>query len=189
MFSPTSKFEHAATTVTETEVWKRHSNAEQFEVEVRLLGLAHAGGCAPEFSTEGTTIRFQRLARLEDRLSSLSDPEKAAIAVEVFRCVRRLHATGVCHRDLKLGEVLLGKNGEVLFVDFELGAEVDGNGPCYDLLGPASGVPVPVIHLQIGLLDGVWWDSPTPMVRPLWQDLGHLVDIEPPPGRISGEAG
>jgi hypothetical protein len=34
------------------------------------------------------------------------------------------------------------------------------------------------VHEVVGLHDGVWWDTPTTHVRPLWHILGRLSEVE-----------
>jgi hypothetical protein len=178
MFSPSSQFVRSAKSCTDTTFTKEHFNREQFETECRLLRLACAAGCSPEFTTDGMKITLPRLTPLADRLPLMTPSEKEATATEVLTCVRRLHRAGVCHRDLKVGDILFGGDGEILFVDFELGAEVDPKGPCYDLLGPASGVPVPFVHPQMGSPVGIWWDAPNPWG--LWNQFGHVAVVHSP---------
>jgi serine/threonine protein kinase len=99
------------------------------------------------------------------------------MARRVLDQVRKLHQAGICHRDLKASDIVL--HGDVpLLVDFDLGTEVIPDEPCFELLGPASGIPLPTVHRVVGLIDGVWWESLTPYVRPLWQDLGRLRDVD-----------
>ena len=164
---------------TATEYIKKHIHRPQFELEARLLRIAHSAGCAPEFTTEPPmTIRTRLHDRLLERLGRGSASDTRTAASRVLSQLHRLHAAGVCHRDLKPEDIVM--DGDTpLFIDFDLGAEVDPNGPCYDLIGAeASGIPLPPIHACIGLREGVWWDTPTTRVRPLWHVLGRLPDVE-----------
>lgn len=48
-------------------------------------------------------------------------------------------------------------------IDLELACETNAEVPCYDLYGPASGIPVPEQHRQRTdehSTHGVWWHSP-----------------------------
>jgi serine/threonine protein kinase len=123
------------------------------------------------------TIRLRLHVPLRDWLGKSTSNETKVMARHVLRQVQELHRAGVCHRDLKADDIVVDGD-QPLLIDFELGTEVDPTGPCYDLLGPqASGILLPPIHDYVGLRDGVWWDTPTTLVRPLWHDLGRLVEV------------
>jgi serine/threonine protein kinase len=164
---------------TSTEYVKAHINPPQFDAESRLLQIAHAVGCAPAFEIEAPmTIRLRLYTPLLSWLAKSTPGEIQAMAHRVLDQVRTLHQAGVCHRDLKATDIVVDGD-QPLLIDFELGTEVNPFGPCYDLLGPQlSGVPLPPIHDYLGLREGVWWDTQTEHVRPLWRDLGRLADAD-----------
>ena len=77
--------------------------------------------------------------------------------------VRAIHAAGICHRDLHIHNVVIAADGSPLAIDPEHALEVDPQGPCFDVWGPDSGLPVAPAHVQIGgtlAKTGVWWDAP-----------------------------
>jgi hypothetical protein len=73
-----------------------------------------------------------------------------------------------------------------LLVDFELACFVDPGHPCYDLIGPVSGVEVPTQHVFLGVVEGFWWDSTATRKTMLWREFGHLADVR---GPAAGPAG
>src|SRR5207237_3334727 len=123
----------------------------RFEVESRLLAIAEAAGCAPKFTiAPPLTIRLELHERLTDRLTAARSGDKHGMAERLVQTIKRLRAAGVCHRDVKVTDVVVDR-GQPLLIDFELGTEVDPGGPCYDLVGPGgSGIPIPPVDHAIG---------------------------------------
>lgn len=159
---------------TSTEYIKEHINPAQFEVESRLLAIAHRAGCAPHFEVQPpATIRLRLHHRLTDWLNGANETDIEAMKIRLLEQIRILHGAGVCHRDLKVQDIVLDGD-RPLFVDFELAAGVDPTMPCYDLMGPASGISAPFVHQIIGLRDGVWWDTPNTLVSPLSAIFGQM---------------
>lgn len=76
-----------------------------------------------------------------------------------------LHAHGVHHRDVHLGNLVRGPHGPLL-IDWETAID-HPSALSYDLHGPqASGVPVPIIHAG---MHPQWWASPQRMsIRSQW---------------------
>ena len=171
---------HAIPTKRESddEYIKERLNQSQFEVEAELLQLALEAGCAPTFvSEQPRTVVLRKHETLATWIANASVAEQIQMAARVLSQIHALHRAGVCHRDIKLSDVVL--HGKVpLFVDFELGTLADPAKPCYDLLGPASGVPLPPVHEAVGLLDGVWWDSPALGLRRTWPGLPSWRALE-----------
>jgi hypothetical protein len=67
-----------------------------------------------------------------------------------------LHDEGLHHRDLHLKNVVRGRDGRPLLIDWETAIEYPAEFS-YDLHGPAaSGVPIPEIHTR---LIPAWWGS------------------------------
>ena len=71
-------------------------------------------------------------------------------------------------------------------IDLELACAVDPAGKCFDLEGPASGVPVAPQHVAQGepyASNGVWWDSPIEgMGRIFWTAQNHVTEMPPSAG-------
>jgi hypothetical protein len=170
---------HAIPTKLESddEYIKEHLNQAQFDVEAKLLEITHEAGCAPMFVTAlPRTLVLRKHETLATWILKATPVEQTAMAQRVLAHIHNLHRSGVCHRDIKLADIVL--DGEIpLFVDFELGALVQPANHCYDLHGPASGVPLPQVHQVVQLFDGVWWDSPTLGLRRTWPDLPDLESI------------
>jgi hypothetical protein len=147
------------------------------EHERTMLAAAAEVGCAPPFTLVGhDAIRMPRLTVLTKWLETASADDKQMIAHSLIACIERLHCAGICHRDVHRENIVLD-GARPLLIDFELSAGVDPSCPCYDLLGPASGVPLPSQHEFLGLVHGIWWDSTSSHVRQLWRDLGRLAEI------------
>ena len=71
----------------------------------------------------------------------------------------RLQNEGVHHRDVHTKNVVMGKDGMPLLIDWETAVEHDAEFG-YDLYGPeVSGVPIPPLHEKYGL-SSQWWGSP-----------------------------
>jgi hypothetical protein len=64
--------------------------------------------------------------------------------VELLDLIGSLHAVGVHHRDVHLGN-LLRFSGSLRLIDWETAIEVPG-AASYDLDGPTEAVPLPVLH-------------------------------------------
>jgi tRNA A-37 threonylcarbamoyl transferase component Bud32 len=156
---------------------KEHMNPVQFKTESELLAIARAAGCAPEFEIEPPmTIRLRRHVTLTEWVQT-DRADLKAMGLLVLEQIHKLHAAGVCHRDLKLSEIVVDGDRPLL-IDFDLSTEASPEQPCYDLLGPASGVPLPPIHACVGITQGVWWDTAAPQIgNPLWRLFGPLKTI------------
>jgi tRNA A-37 threonylcarbamoyl transferase component Bud32 len=156
------------------------------DAERELMAEAAAAGCAPAFDViEGEptrvrllTIRMRCFTRLRTWLETASPEHQHELARSLLECVRRLHALGICHQDLHVDNVVVD-GARPLLIDFELALRTSPDKPCYDLVGPAaSGVPVHGRHLFQGIIEGVWWDSPTTQVTTIGRSLGSVADAE-----------
>lgn len=171
---------HAIPTKFETpdEFIKEHLNRAQFEVESELLEISQAAGCSPEFAVEAPmTIRLRKHPTLASWIAKSSFESQKEMARDVLAQIRGLHKAGVCHRDIKVDDIVLDGDRPLL-IDLELGTKVDPNGQCYDLLGPASGVSLPLAHGVAGLVVGVWWDSPALGLVRTWPGLPSWKVLE-----------
>mgnify|MGYP001384190172 CR=1 FL=1 len=149
------------------------------------MAEAVAAGCAPHFEViEGeptkvrlVTIRMQRFRPLHRWLDGAGAEHTRELARSLLDCVRRLHALGICHQDLHVDNVVVD-GVRPLLIDFELALRTSRANPCYDLVGPTSGVPVHARHLFKGISEGVWWDSPTAQVRTIGRYLGSVEEAD-----------
>jgi thiamine kinase-like enzyme len=85
----------------------------------------------------------------------------------------------MCHRDAHRDNFLVD-GAKALLIDFELACWVDPARPCYDLIGPASGVEVPEQHTFLRMTEGIWWDSSAERKTMLWREFGHLAGLKGP---------
>ena len=111
----------------------------------------------------GSTAAWSCGAASRCRIGSLGPgrPTSWTLRPLLIDLLQRLHAEGVCHRDLHWENVVIV--GRAPFViDLEYACDVDPAGPCYDLTGPFAGVPLLPAHAQFeGILgtQGMWWDA------------------------------
>lgn len=149
-----------------TKVWLRSPDGERYhQLELAILRDLKGSDLVPllvDAGQEPTTVwvKIEAHTPLSEWLRSHgSPPERSDMRVAIRDQLHRLHAAGICHRDVHLGNVVIDAAGTPRFIDFELATRVDPNGPCFDILGPQSGVPVPEEHRRVGLAEGVWWNQ------------------------------
>ncbi|MBI3726001.1 serine/threonine protein kinase, partial [bacterium] len=93
---------------------------------------------------------------LEDKIARgpLDQRDAARVLATVARGVSHLHARGVLHRDLKLANVLVGKDGRARIADFGLARLVDDRRTRLTLDGDLLGTPLYMAPEQVrGELD------------------------------------
>lgn len=80
---------------------------------------------------------------------------------QVASAIRRMHALGICHRDMHHHNVMLHE-GNPVFIDFEHAIEVAPTLRCYDLYGPGEVSLLPDHVRWGGVLGthGIWWGAP-----------------------------
>jgi tRNA A-37 threonylcarbamoyl transferase component Bud32 len=89
---------------------------------VRVYDVGEAG------ETVFLTMELVEGQSLRDRLGEgpLGLPEALRIAGEILRALADLHRLGIVHRDVKPGNILLGRDGMVKLADFGLARHWDG---------------------------------------------------------------
>jgi serine/threonine protein kinase len=149
-----------------TKAWLRTPDGERYyRLELGIMCDLQNTGLVPDlidFGEEPTTmwVRVVALDPLAEWLEQNGSAEARAEMRDRIRVqLRALHRAGVCHRDVHLHNVVVDEAGVPRFIDFELAARVDPRSGCFDLEGPASGVPVPAEHADGGLKTGVWWNQ------------------------------
>jgi serine/threonine protein kinase len=92
-----------------------------------LAGLNHPNICTvyEVGAHEGTAfIAMERVDGLNLKLhmarQALGTPEVVDIALQVTAALDAAHAAGIVHRDIKPGNILVGRNGQVKVLDFGL---------------------------------------------------------------------
>jgi serine/threonine-protein kinase len=106
---------------------KSEKLAARFEREIKLLSqFRHPNIVRFYGASEDKGIRFyamelvdgQSLDDLLDDQGVLPLPVAVKVLVQICEALQELHSTGVVHRDLKPGNVLVGKDGKVKLTDF-----------------------------------------------------------------------
>jgi serine/threonine protein kinase len=141
--------------------------------------LADAGLAPKIIRVTEREIEAVKHTTLVDWLSAKpSEDEYEVMKNALFRLLRAAHATGICHRDVHIRNIVVGDDGRPLLIDPALAAP-SVNAHCYDLEGPElSGVPVPDEHVrQRGdNACGVWWGSPV-KYDSLGEKFGHWSSV------------
>jgi tRNA A-37 threonylcarbamoyl transferase component Bud32 len=88
--------------------------------------------------------------------------ERLQLSGKLRAAIGRMHAAGICHRDLYVANVVVDESDQPLIVDFELARlDVDPIADCYDLVGARSGVAKPAAHITEHQPDVHWHQPPT----------------------------
>jgi serine/threonine protein kinase len=105
---------------------------QRLEREARILAALEHPGIVPVHDTgitpDGRAYYVMTLVRgagLADTAAALSLPGRIALFLKVCEAVAFAHAHGVVHRDLKPQNVMVGRFGEVLVLDWGVAAVAD----------------------------------------------------------------
>lgn len=82
------------------------------------------------FDADGPAVVMDYVegASLAERLAdgpALTERESLGIALEVTEALRAVHATGLVHRDVKPGNILLGSDGRTRLIDFGIATDIE----------------------------------------------------------------
>lgn len=145
-----------------------------------LPGLAAAGLSPAILELTETRVVTRRGRPLREWWPRADAAARARMRTRVLRLIEQLHARGICHRDLHDRNLILGAGDQPQVIDVEWACDVDPAAPCYDLCGPASGVPVPATHLSSGapFARGVCWGNP--LAGSGYTSLGEIFGPLPP---------
>ena len=89
---------------------------------------------------EGLALVFpyvagETLAKRLERKSRMAPRDAARIALDIADALAVAHSQGVVHRDVKPGNILLGKDGRARLLDFGISHAIDAGQTAHDLTG------------------------------------------------------
>jgi len=90
------------------------------------------------------------------RSPKFSEAELAYIACELLRGLKFLHDNLIAHRDMKSGNIVLGKDGAVKIIDFGLCSDISGGEIVHRVGSPFWLPPEMINHEPHGLPVDVW---------------------------------
>jgi hypothetical protein len=141
----------------------RDANARD-QAHKYLPQMAHAGLSPELIELTDAWVRTLYGVPLNEWKQSATREALAAMRPLVRELINGMHALGICHRDLHDRNVVIGPGDVPLAIDMEHACDAHPRGPCYDLVGPSSGIPVPLHHARQGgvIAEGIWWGSGDP---------------------------
>jgi tetratricopeptide (TPR) repeat protein len=83
----------------------------------------------------------ENLAALLARVHTLPPSQVCDLATQICIALRDIHAANVVHRDLKPGNLLIGRSGELLVADFGLARSARPQDVSLSVAGESSGTP------------------------------------------------
>jgi hypothetical protein len=127
----------------------------RFDAEARLLAsIEHPGVCriyeaGTWTSGDGERLPYFAMERIDHARSirrhaeeeGLSLEARVRLVAEACDAVQAVHAKGVIHRDLKPGNLLVGRDGRPKVIDFGIARSVDGDGRERQRTGLLAGTP------------------------------------------------
>ena len=133
--------------------------------------LAAAGVSPRILHMDGRSVCLERCQPFGKWREVATPAEVAAMRDRVLALLHRMHALGVCHRDVQERNLVVSEEGDQpLLIDFESACSVDPAWPCYDLYGPNEHVAAPEkIRLN-------YWGSESPVA--LARTFGPLAPTD-----------
>ena len=141
---------HVAVKVLHREWAEHHEMRERFEREARAASVvAHPSVVAPLAVGELADGRPYIVMELVDgpsleevlALGPLPEPRAAELAGQLADALAACHRAGVIHRDVKPGNIRIGRDGRARLLDFGVARQVDVDEPRLTQGGLAVGTP------------------------------------------------
>lgn len=145
--------------------WPKHFGTDPEQVltfyKNHYMRMAEEDLVPKLISMDGEGLITEKCIPLISTIENITGNSRDKLKECLINRIRKLHALGICHRDLHIRNIVL-RHYIPLFVDFELAIVIDPSCLCYDLNGPVSKIPVPDQHVMLGSeyeVTGEWWNA------------------------------
>lgn len=98
---------------------------------VELLERSHHVFLVEE-ELPGRSLRNWTRANLDDHGGETRHQVIRELAMGLLEAVRVCHASGIVHRDLHPGNILIDESGDIRLIDFELASDLEGDDPVFE---------------------------------------------------------